>query len=118
MNMIATDLRSELANFYGTEQWYKHMFGLLYTDGVKYFAEKAGAYWLLDIVDTEIKPLLKREGFLDVQLIVAGTKAIIAVGNGNGGTDLFRRDIPFTDCPEGVWRFYLTDNVLLLPSEY
>ncbi len=31
---------------------------------------------------------------------------------------LFARHIHFTDAPDGLWRFYLTDNVLLLPSEY
>ena len=28
------------------------------------------------------------------------------------------RKIPFTDLSEGTWNFYLTDNVLMLPSEY
>jgi hypothetical protein len=28
------------------------------------------------------------------------------------------RQVDFTDMQPGKWRFYLTDNVLLLPGEY
>ena len=43
---------AELGQFTGTEQRYLHQIarGLLYTDGVQFVAERAGAYWLLDEV--------------------------------------------------------------------
>ena len=44
-------------------------------------------------------------------------KADIRVSDGNDAV-LFKRHIHFTDAPAGTWRFYLTDNVVLLPSEY
>jgi hypothetical protein len=28
------------------------------------------------------------------------------------------KHIDFTDCPEGDWRFFFVNNVILLPSEY
>ena len=31
---------------------------------------------------------------------------------------LWHRHIHFTDAPDGLWRFYLADNVMLLPGEY
>lgn len=37
-------LKTELLGFTGSECYYKHPFGLLYTDGVKHLAEFAGAY--------------------------------------------------------------------------
>jgi len=42
--------KSDLAQFTGTEQWYRHAINraVLYTDGAKYVADTAGAYWLLD----------------------------------------------------------------------
>ncbi len=43
-------LEDELEQFYGTEKWYRHFTGLVYTDGIKYLAENAGAYWLIDLV--------------------------------------------------------------------
>ncbi|MCK9598089.1 MAG: hypothetical protein M0R06_03545 [Sphaerochaeta sp.] len=45
------ELEAGLAQFYGSEQWYKASFGgVVYTDGVKYLADHAGAYWLIDAV--------------------------------------------------------------------
>lgn len=46
-----TTLRaSDLSQFTGTEQWYQHGINrkVLFTDGAKYVADTAGAYWLLD----------------------------------------------------------------------
>ena len=54
------ELLSELAHFTGTTQWFKNpMFpNFRYTDGVKYLAEKAEAYWLLDyIFSNQISPV-------------------------------------------------------------
>ena len=36
--------------FTGTEVWYRHSLirKILYTEGIQYPAEKAGAYWLID----------------------------------------------------------------------
>ena len=41
-----------LAQFTGTERWYRHglVRNVTYTDGVRYVADTAGAYWLIDIV--------------------------------------------------------------------
>jgi Family of unknown function (DUF6876) len=39
-----------LNQFTGTEQWYRHALNhaVTFTDGAKYVADQAGAYWLLD----------------------------------------------------------------------
>ena len=39
-----------LAQFTGTENWYRHAINrkVLFTDGAKYVADQAAAYWLLD----------------------------------------------------------------------
>jgi hypothetical protein len=39
-----------LTQFTGTERWYRHAVNInvLFTDGAKYVADHAGAYWLLD----------------------------------------------------------------------
>ena len=43
--------KADLAQFIGSEVLYKHpMFNIRYTEGVKYVAEKAGAYWLIEAV--------------------------------------------------------------------
>ena len=41
----AATLEADLAQFYGTDNWWRHWTGrITYTDGVKFLAEKAGAY--------------------------------------------------------------------------
>ena len=43
---------ADLAAFHGTAHWYRHgvIRNVLYTDGAKYVADQAGAYWLLDAI--------------------------------------------------------------------
>jgi hypothetical protein len=120
--LSATQLASGLRQYTGTEQWYRHGLNrqLLYTDGVQFFAENGGgqgAYWLLDIIATEYWLLLKKAPFLALSITVKDDAAKIEVTDGNGHI-LKTRELEYADLQEGVWKFYLTDNVLLLPSEY
>lgn len=50
--MNTTDLQHELNQFTGTGKWRRHPLNprVLHTDGVEYFAEKAGAYWFIDAI--------------------------------------------------------------------
>ena len=110
------------ANFYGTAQWYRHGLNrdLLYTDGVQFFAENGGyqgAYWFIDKVAFEYWPLLKTQYFLSIIMTVGKDfKATITVDDGNKHV-LKTSKIEYTDMQSGIWKFYLTNNVLLLPSE-
>lgn len=108
-------LKADLAQFFGSQNQYRHFTGMRFSDGVKYFAEKAEAFWLLDLV-ASIAPRF-REHFIVVELIVKGSAADFKLNDGNGTYLAFKR-IAYTDCPEGSWKFYLADNTLILPSEY
>jgi hypothetical protein len=116
-------LKAELANYHGTQQWYQHslVWQLLYTDGVLCFAENGGsqgAYWFIDLVATEVWPLLKQQPFMVIVLSVSDqASAVITIDDGNNLV-LKTRHIHYTDLQPGIWRFFLTDNVLLLPGEY
>ena len=113
----------DLSQFYGTENYYRTnpIFAkdMVHTDGVKYFADNAGngAYWFLDIIATEVFPLLKKEPFLAITLRADDGEATIGVEDGDLGL-LFSKHIAYTDCPNGVYDFFLTNNVLMLTSEY
>jgi len=111
----------DLSQFYGTENYYRTnpMFAkdLVHTDGVQYFADQAGCYWFLDIVATEYLPLMRKHGLISIQLAVEDGIADICVEDGDCEV-LVQRNIPHTDCPNGLYRFFLTDNVLMLTSEY
>lgn len=115
------DLEAGLAPFYGTELWHRNPLypRMTYTDGVQFFAENAGngAYWFLDIVGTEVHHLHgKAEEFIVVVLDSDGKKAKLSADDGDGNV-FWKRDIDFTDCPAGRWKFYLENNVLCLPAE-
>lgn len=111
----------DLAGFTGSETWWRHPLNkaITFTDGVKYFCDKAGAYWLLDILVTEPKILEQAKEFAAVTLRVSDKhNADLIVTDGDEGPPVFERHISLTDCPFGEWRFWMTDNVILLPSEY
>jgi hypothetical protein len=110
----------DLSQFTGTSAYHRtFMFTpkLVHTDGVQYFAETAGCFWFLDIVATEVYPLTKNDPFLTIYLIVKDGKAEIIVQDGDISR-LMQKHISHTDCPEGTYEFFLTDNVLMLTSEY
>ena len=116
---LSARLRADLTAFIGTENWHRHGINrsMLLTDGVRYFAETAGCWWFLDIVATEVMRFHQLKPFLVVVLDVCDGVADIHVEDGNGAS-LWHRHIHFTDAPGGLWRFYLADSVMLLPSEY
>lgn len=106
-----------LSQFTGTEHWYRHPFSkVTYTDGVKYFAETAGAYWFLDIAVC-LPMEYPGEDFMSIALDVTDGKAKLTVDDGNENV-LMTKDIEPTDCPAGKYCFFLTNNVLMLTSEY
>jgi hypothetical protein len=106
--------KSDLNQFIGTEQYYRHPSGLQYTDGIKYLAEKAGAYWLIDLI-ASYQPRL--EGFQLWQLEVSENVGIIACRADSGLPALVSQTIEYTDFPFDI-DVYVCDGVLLLPSEY
>ena len=106
---------SDLAQFYGSETLYRHFTGMKFSEGVKYFAEKAEAFWLLDLT-ASLLPKFRKESFVVVQLTVNGSAADFKLSDGNGSYLAFKR-IAYTDCPEGAWKFYVVDNIMILPSE-
>jgi hypothetical protein len=110
----------DLSQFTGTEAYHRTFLfnpDLVHTDGVQYFAETAGCYWFLDIVATEFYPLTEHEPFLSIQLVVEDGIADICVEDGDCKV-LKQKHIAHTDCPDGLYKFFLTDNVLMLTSEY
>ena len=76
--MDTQDLQRHLRQFTGSECWYRHNLNrnTIYTDGVQFFAENAGAYWFIDIVATELHALQRddvvpRRGEHPADLMVA-----------------------------------------------
>lgn len=114
--------KQELVHFTGTSQWYRHSIlkNILYTDGIRYVAQKAGAYWLIDeIAYLQSDHRIKNEEFQVWTLCVDLEKstAVLTCDDGND-IILHTKHIGYTDFPLEEIKVYFTDNVILLTSEY
>jgi hypothetical protein len=122
MNDGKTLTKADLIRFTGSEHWYRHAMvrDVLYTDGVKYVAETAGAYWLIDEITfaQRFDKLLAAEEFQSWKLNVnPDHTATLTSEDGNGGV-VFTKAIEYTDFPLAEITLYFINNTILLPSEY
>jgi len=93
---------------------------VLYTEGVEYVADAAGAHWLLDEIALAQRYIIsvKREDFQVWDLEVnADQSVILTCGDGNV-LEVYSKLVTFTDFPEPGIRFYYADWLIHLPSEY
>lgn len=116
-----TDLVTQLAHFTGTEHYYRISRRHLLTDGTKYLAEAAGAFWLMDAVASHLNEIGTTDWFVLVRTKVADNKAVMIYEDGNGHEHA-RQEIPYTDFPLSECVLYCCWDgehwVLMLPSEY
>lgn len=119
MQTTVDELTSALAHFYGSETWYKHITGSLYTDGVQYLADKAGCYWLIDeICFRQRFTRVRCEAFQVWKLRknTYGGGAVLTCEDGNKNVvHTFR--IPFTDFPLQSIELWFENRTLMLPTE-
>lgn len=127
MNKIDT------SHFIGTEQYFRtRPWAITLTDGAKYVADIAGAYWLMDKIgaliyqhDASQEPTKLGDGFFVVKLTVAEDKsAKISYDDGNGNAVSFEEIILSTDYPDPELTLYVQWGgptlrwVVMVPSEY
>jgi len=120
--MEAPELRSELASFTGTTTYYRHLSRLIvYTDGVRYLAEIAKAYWLIDQIAFAQPRALKDAWLREFQLWelhVAEDRSATLICSRDSEDVAFTIRIPSTDFPMDYVKLYVEGGVLLLPSEH
>lgn len=118
----AATLDADLAQFCGTDNWWKHWTGrITYTDGVKFLAERAGAFWLIDLVASYQTARLRQEEFQVWTLTVDRDRTPVAVATCQADTDapvLVRQEIDHTDFPLPSIKLWLVNGALMLPDEY
>lgn len=114
------ELKANLRQFCGTENYFRHsLSGLLFTDGIKYLADEAGAYWLIDaIVSYQTSRLKEKCPFQVWALKVNNSSGVLTMREDLENLEEIRQEIEYTDFPLDYIKLYLIDNVLLLPSEY
>ena len=97
---------AELNQFTGSEHWYRHglLRSILFTDGAKYLADKAGAYWLLDEIALARRgeKAVAAEEFQVWKLTVDLDRhsATLTCDDGNGRI-VFEKPIEYTDFSAG-----------------
>jgi hypothetical protein len=111
-----------MGQFTGTAHW--HRFGIdprvTCTDGAKYVADTAGAYWLLEEIAfaQRLEIAVAAEGFQVWKLEVKDDdSATLTCEDGNDNV-VFTKAIPFTDFPKEGVTLWFADNVIYLPSEH
>jgi hypothetical protein len=113
---------SDLNQFTGSENWYRHGINrkVLFTDGAKYMADKGGAYWLLDEIAI-IQPYDKAVAAEEFQVwkltVRANRTATLTCDDGNGRI-VFTKEIEFTDFPLDEITLWFANNTIYLPSEH
>ncbi len=112
---------ADLAHFTGTERYYRLNRKCLITDGAKYLADTAEAYWLLDAAASYLIELGTSDWFVLVRLCVKDSRAELTLEDGNGGIRA-RQQIPYTVFPTEQQVLYANWDgehwVIMLPSEY
>ena len=114
------NLKTLLKSYGGADIFYRNSLfrGYVYTEGVRYLAEEAGAYWLIDyILSHQLEPKLKKQPFQVWKIVVQNDSAAVTVEDGNDNV-VTTMKISYTDFPLEEITLWLVDKTLLLPSEY
>lgn len=114
------EIESNINYFTGTDKWHQIYPNILITDGIKFVFDTAQSYWLGEIVfSIQSLSKVKAEYFqfynLEVDLEKSMGKLTVTDGNEK---EIYTQTLPYTDFPLAKFRFYFTDGVILLPSEY
>jgi len=104
----------------GTDNYYRHPLSrVVYTDGVKALCTECNSYWFLDlIVSHQLDPKVKEEEFQTWKLTRTEEGTATAICDDGNGNVITSQDIPFTDFPYESCTMWLTNNTILLPTEY
>ena len=100
-----------------TESYYKHLSGLVYTDGVRALCIECASYWMIDVIGSYRYKLKQHE--FQVWKLTKNTDdtAVITCEDGNDNIILSQR-IEYTDFKYDTATIWVENNVILLPSEH
>ena len=112
---------AKLDLFTGTQQYYQLNRHAVLTDGTRYLADGAGAYWLMDAIASYLPQFTGRQDFVVAKLVRTGSAAQLTLDDGNGRL-LDQQHIEYTDFPMTSFQLYACWGgdfwVLMLCSEY
>jgi len=106
----------ELSRHTGTDNYYQHNFGLVYTDGIKAFCDRFQCYWFIYVI-VSYQPTLKNEEFQVWSLGKNEDSSAVVICTDGDNKVLASQDIPFTDFEADECTVWVECGVILLPSE-
>jgi len=124
----------ELRQFTGDFERYRHAFNrrVIYTPGVRHLAERAGAYWLIDLIASYFGSEIMKQAIADDDRLASmqfwrldvhdNAMAVASCSADSGEDPAITQVIPFTDFPLAyvdVWAGFDGQYwTLYLPSEH
>ena len=122
---------SQLGQFTGTTAYYRWSVlfrSCVLTDGTRYLAEEAGAYWLMDCIASHQPKLLRHQDtrlremqFWTLAVNREKHSAVLTCLADSGCPAAVEQKIEFTDFPLPEIKLYAavgSPTVVMLPSEY
>lgn len=120
---IQGQLNEALQQFNGTEVYYCHITGYLYTSGVQFLAGTYETYWLIDEILIANQPRMEEEFqvwklsrvFTEAGEPTDAFKLVCEDGNYNV---VYSKHIEFSDFGANSVELWFANNILYLPSEH
>ena len=118
-----TDNLRDLNQFTGSECFYTNPIGKMrYSEGVRFLAENANCYWLIDAIASYQPKLLKIETFQYLQfweLAVHPNRSCELLCREDSNIEpAVRQEIEYTDFPLPEIKLWVEYGMLILPSEH
>lgn len=115
--MSGQEIKMQLAQFCGSENYYKHYLNkFVYTDGIRFLAEICEANWLVDAIAS----YGRNEAFQVWELTVdqESKSAVLTMKEDRDAPILVKQEIPYTDFPLEYQKVWIVGNIMMLTSEY
>lgn len=128
-----SSLLVQLRHFTGSERFYRHLLNrqVVFTEGVRFLAEQAEAFWLIDAIASYFGSPEMRAAMSSDPRLNSMQFWTLTVTDGRGELEMeadadepaaITQDVPFTDFPLDridIWAGYSGESwTLYLPSEH
>ena len=115
--------KSDLSGFIGTSQWFKHPFGIIFTEGVSHLADKGNCFWFLDIIASYQHELTKNHFQIwGIKKDKEGNGALVYCKEDTNEPHLVEQILEYADFPFEEFELYCINDgqhkTVLLKSEY
>lgn len=113
------DLKNNLQDCIGTEHYHSDsMTGLHVTDGIMILREKGHCFWLVSDILIAAGMKFNCVPFQIWILSVSEDKVELTMREDTDRPVLYYKEYSVTDFPKGIFKLYLINGILMLPSEY